>query len=142
LDLETTALMESVSFHFRFDVSPPIADAAASGCDADDNRNQDHCEQHSVFDSGCAAFAEEELSNRSERFHHFGPSEKVQETVGKPYFEKDDGIENSRTHSMSSSGNCISLHVKVNKIGQFITMSQSTLPALSCNVDQPFGQSE
>lgn len=83
-DLETTALTESVSFHFCPDVSPPIADATASGCHADDNRNQDHREQHSVFDSGCAAFAEEELSNRSECFHHLGPSEEVQETVGKP----------------------------------------------------------
>ena len=77
LRLETTMRTESVRFDFCLDVSPPITDATTSRCDTDDNRDQDHGEQHSVFDSGCAAFAEEELSNRSERFHHIGPSEKV-----------------------------------------------------------------
>lgn len=64
---------ELVCFHFGLDVAPPVADTAASGSDSDDNGEQDHGEQHGVFDSCRAAFAGEEASNCLECFHSQWP---------------------------------------------------------------------
>ncbi len=73
-----------IRLNLGLNVAPPVADTATGGSHADDNRQQNHGQQHGVFDSGCSILAGKELSNRLECFHLIGPSKWMQETVGKP----------------------------------------------------------